>query len=114
MEHLFHKMYHYGLIRKAASAQSSKTPAFGYKYIDSLDGPPDADYPTIMWSDTSIEHLRLGRSGVFYLGDAAEADIGDYRPIIDVLKSLPVRKVTQTVHWRGSMALRNDKNGRIR
>jgi hypothetical protein len=38
------------LIRKAASMQLSKTPYFGYKYIASLDGQPDADYPTIMWN----------------------------------------------------------------
>lgn len=102
------------LIRKAASAQSSKSPAFGYKYIDSLNGPPDADYPTIMWNDTDIEHLRLGKSGEFYFGNPTEKDIGDYKPVIDALKSLPVRKVIQTVHSRGSMILRNDKNGRIR
>ena len=102
------------LIRKAASAQSTKIPAFGYKYIASLNGPPDADYPTIMWSDTKIEHLQLGKSGEFYFGNPSEQDIGDYKPIVDALKSLPVRKVKQTAHSRGSMVLRNDKNGRIR
>ena len=102
------------LIRKAASMQTSKTPAFGYKYIASLDGPPDADYPTIMWSDTEIEHLWLGKDGEFYFGTPTEKDIGDFKTIIDALKSLPVRKVKQTVHSRGSMILRNDKNGRLR
>jgi acetoacetate decarboxylase len=102
------------LIRNAASAQSTKTPAFGYKYIASLNGPPDADYPTVMWSDTKIEQLRLGKSGEFYFGDPSEQDIGDYKPFLDALKSLPVRKVKQVAHSRGSMVLRNDKNGRIR
>ena len=102
------------LVRKVASTQSSKSPAFGYKYIASLDGPPDADYPTIMWNDTDIEHLWLGKDGEFYFGNPSVQDIGEYAPIIDALKSLPVRKVVQTVHWRGSMVLRNDKNGRIR
>lgn len=102
------------LIRKAASAQSAKTPAFGYKYIASLNGPPDADYPTIMWSDSIIERLQLGKGGEFYFGNPTEQDIGEFKPIIDALKSLPVRSVKQTVHWRGSMVLRNDKNGRIR
>jgi acetoacetate decarboxylase len=102
------------LIRKAASVQSSKSPAFGYKYIDSLNGSPDADYPTIMWNDNNIEDLRLGKSGEFYFGNPTEEDIGDFKPCIDALKSLPVRKVTQTVHSHGSMILRNDKNGRIR
>lgn len=102
------------LIRKVASAQSTKAPAFGYKYIASLNGPPDADYPTIMWNDVSIEELWLGKGGEFYVGNPTEQDVGDFRPLIDALRSLPVRKVNQTVHWRGSMVLRNDRNGRLR
>jgi acetoacetate decarboxylase len=102
------------LIRKAASNRSTKTPAFGYKYIASLHGEPDADYPTIMWNDVNIEELWLGSSGELYFGDPTQQDIGDFKPLIDALKSLPVRKITRTVHWRGSMVLRNDKNGRIR
>jgi acetoacetate decarboxylase len=101
------------LIRKAASSQASKTPAFGYKYIASLNGPPDADYPTIMWSDNNLEQLQLGKSGEFFIGDPSEKDIGAFKPFVDVLKSLPIRKIKQTVHSHGSMVLRNDKNGRI-
>jgi acetoacetate decarboxylase len=102
------------LIRRIVSSQATKRPAFGYKYIASLDGPPDADYPTIMWSDNKIDHLRLGKSGEFYLGGPTESDIGHFRPLIDALKSLPVHNVTQTAYSRGSMVLRNDKNGRLR
>jgi acetoacetate decarboxylase len=102
------------LIRKAASTQSTKTPSFGYKYFASLNGPPDADYPTIMWNDINMDYLWLGKGGELYFGNQTEQDIGDFKPVLDALKSLPVRKVVQTVHWRGSMVLRNDKNGRIR
>ena len=102
------------LIRKVASAQSTKTPALGYKYIASLNGPPDADYPTVMWTDNKIEQLWLGKSGEFYFGNATERDIGNYKPIMDALESLPVRKVKQAVQSRGAMVLRNDRNGRIR
>lgn len=102
------------IIRKAASSQATKTPAFGYKYIASLKGPPDADYPTVMWTDNHIEQLWLGKHGAFYVGNPTEQDIGYFKPFIDVLHSLPVRKVTQAVHSRGSMVLRNDKNGRLR
>ena len=101
------------LIRKAASTQATKTPAFGYKYIASLNGPPDADYPTIMWSDNNIEQLQLGNSGEYYIGNPTEVDIGDFKPFVDALKTLPVRKVVQTAHSFGSMVLRMDKNGRI-
>jgi acetoacetate decarboxylase len=102
------------LVCRVASSQASKEPTFGYKYIASLNGPPDADYPTIMWTDSKIERLWLGRSGEFYFGDPSQQDIGDFKPIIDALKSLPIRKVRQTSHSYGSMVLRNDKNGRIR
>jgi len=101
------------LIRKAASSRSSKTPAFGYKYIASLHGPPDADYPTIMWSDSNLEQLEFGKSGEFFFGNPTENDIGYFKPFLDALKTLPVRKIKQAAHSRGSMVLRNDKNGRI-
>jgi acetoacetate decarboxylase len=102
------------MVRKVASSQSTKTPSFGYKYIASLNGPPDADYPTIMWNDINMESLWLGTAGELYFGNPTEKDIGEYKPVLDALKSLPVRKVEQTVHWRGSLVLRNDRNGRIR
>lgn len=102
------------LIRKAASAQASKSPAFGYKYIAAFDGPPDADYPTVMWSDNHLDQLHLGKTGEFFVEEPTEQDIGEFKPIIDALRSLPVRKVRQTVHSQGSMVLRNDKNGRLR
>ena len=102
------------LIRKAAASQFTKTPYFGYKYIASLNGPPDADYPTVMWTDIDFERLQLGNRGEFYFGNPTEQDISYYKPIIDALKSLPVRKVKQTAHSFGSMVLRMDKNGRIK
>ena len=101
------------LIRKAAGAQATNTPAFGYKYIASLDGPPDADYPTIMWSDNKIDELQQGSGGEFYIGNPTDKDIGDYKPCLDALRALPVLKVTLVAHSLGSMVLRNDKNGRI-
>ncbi len=101
------------LVCKVGSNQSSKTPSFGYKYIAAWDGPPDADYPTIMWNDVSLRRLWLGKVGEFYFGNLTHQDIGDYTNVIDALKSLPVRKVIQTSHSVGSMVLRNDKNGRL-
>jgi acetoacetate decarboxylase len=102
------------IIRKGASSMASRSPSFGYKYIASLDGPPDADYPTVMWNDINIEQLWLAGGGNFEVADAGEAEIGDYAPVIRALKTLPVRKIRQASHWFGSMVLRNDKNGRLR
>ena len=101
------------LVRRAASARATKTPAFGYKYIASLGGPPDADYPTIMWSDSRIDELKLGNDGEFYIGNPTDQDVGEFGPITDVLRTLPVLEVKQVAHSRGSMVLRNDKNGRV-
>lgn len=102
------------LARKIASRKSSQWPSFGYKYIASLDGPPDADYPTIMWNDVKVDQLWLGKKGSIYFGDADEGDIGYFKRVIDALKSLPVRKVTMTSRSRGSSILRYDKCRRIR
>jgi acetoacetate decarboxylase len=102
------------LVRREAAKRMSRWPALGYKYIPSLDGPPDADYPTIMWSDYEIEQLWLGGAGELYFGDAGQADIGHYKPVIDALKSLPVLKVTMTSRSRGSSVLRYDKCRRLR
>ncbi len=101
-------------VRRVASSQATRAPGFGYKYIPALDGPPDADYPTIMWNDVHIEQLWLGRVGEFYVENTTERDVGDYAPAMQALRTLPVGKVLQTSHWRGSMVLRNDKNGRLR
>ena len=79
-----------------------------------MNGPPDADYPTIMWTDNKIDRLEFGKSGEFLTGTATEEDIGHWKPMLDVLKSLPVLKVTRAAHSFGSMVLRNDKNGRIK
>lgn len=102
------------VIYGAASKRSSQWPSFGYKYIPSLDGPPDADYPTIMWSDVEIEELWLGNSGEIYFGDPGEEDISFFSRVVDALKSLPVLEVTQTSRSRGSMVLRYDKCRRLR
>lgn len=102
------------LVVRAAAAQVNKTPAFGYKYIASLNGPPDADYPTVMWSETEIERLWFGATGEFHIGNAREQDIGLLAPAFEVLRSLPARKVLRAAHLFGSMALLTAKNGRIR
>ena len=102
------------IVRKAAGSQSSKAPGFGYKYIASLEGPPDADYPTAMWTEKKIDELRLGTKGSYYIGNPTEDDVGSLKPFVDALKTLPVRKVLQTGYSRGSMVLRYDKCGRLK
>jgi acetoacetate decarboxylase len=102
------------VVRIAASRMINERPWLAYKYIPSLDGPPDADYPTITKNDTRIEQLWLGHAGEVYFGDAGADDVGYARPVIDALKTLPVRQIIQALRLRGSAVLRYDLSRRLR
>ena len=102
------------IVRLAAGKKVNERPWLAYKYIPSLDGPPDADYPTISKNDTKIEELWLGRTGEVYFGVAGADDVGYCKPVIDALKSLPIRKVTQALRLQGSAVLRYDLSRRLR
>jgi acetoacetate decarboxylase len=102
------------LVRSAAGKRLSEQPMLGYKYVPSLDGPPDASYPTLFMNDYKIDELWLGKTGDIFFGEAAEDDLGWYKKFIDALKTLPVRKVTQTVRFRGSQVLRYDLYRRLK
>ena len=102
------------VVRLAASKRINARPWLAYKYIPSLDGPPDADYPTISKNDTKIEQLWLGKSGEVYFGNASAEDVGYAKPVIDALKTLPVRQLTQALRLRGSAVLRYDLSRRLR
>lgn len=102
------------VVRLAAGKRINERPWLCYKYIPSLDGPPDADYPTIAKNATKIEQLWLGKSGKVYFGDPGEEDVAYTKPVIDALKTLPMRQVTQTLRLRGSAVLRYDLSHRLR
>jgi len=102
------------LVRSVAAKKINEHPTLGYKYTPSLEGPPDAAYPTVLRSDTKLEHLWLGKLGQLFFGDASEEDIGVGKRIVDASKTLPIRQVTQTARFRGSQVLRNDLSGRLK
>lgn len=102
------------LVRMVAGRRINERPWLGYKYIPALDGPPDADYPTISWNYTKIEQLWLGKAGGMYFGEAGEGDIAHFKQLVDALKTLPVRQVIQTLRIRGSSVLRLDLSRRLR
>lgn len=104
------------LVRRVASKRISKRPWLCYKYIPSLDGPPDADYPTITWNDVKIEQLWLGKSGRIFFGKSHEEEpaFTEYGgKLIEALKTLRVKEVTQTLRMRGSAVLRHDISRRL-
>jgi hypothetical protein len=84
-----------------------------HKYIPSLEGEPDADYPIANWSDSKMEELWLGKTGRLYLGEAGVEDIGVFKGIIDAIGSLPVHEISQVSRWRGSQVLRYDRSRRL-
>jgi acetoacetate decarboxylase len=101
------------VMRKMGSRMLSGRPWMTHKYIPSLEGEPDADYPIANWSDAKIEELWLGKSGRIYLGDGGEEDIGVFRVVIDSIGSLPVQEISQVSHWKGSQILRYDRSRRL-
>jgi acetoacetate decarboxylase len=101
------------LVRSAAAKRLSDQPNLGYKYIPSLDSQPDASYPTLFLNDYRIDELWLGKTGNIFFGNAPKEDIGWYKQVIDALKTLPIRQVTQTVMFSGSQSLRYDLYRRL-
>ena len=45
------------IVKAAAKKIINSRPWLGFKYIPSLDGIPDAEYPTISYNDTNIDNL---------------------------------------------------------
>jgi acetoacetate decarboxylase len=102
------------IVRAVATRKTNSRPWLGYKYIGSLDGPPDADYPTITRNDTRIEALWLGKQAGLRFGDAGRDDVGYMRPLLDALSTLAVVKPVQAVRFTGSSVLRYDLSHRLR
>ncbi|OGO28251.1 MAG: hypothetical protein A2136_05675 [Chloroflexi bacterium RBG_16_54_11] len=102
------------LVKAVASRQINARPWLGYKYIPSLDGPPDADYPTITRNDTRLEKLWMGKKANLRFGTARYEDVGVVKPLIDALATLIVLKPVQVVYFTGSAVLRYDLSRRLK
>lgn len=102
------------IVRMVASRMINARPWLAYKYIPSLDGPPDADYPTITRNDTKIDELWFSRSGSVFFGEAAVQDVGHASPVVDALRTLPIVELDRVLHFRGSAVLRYDLSRRLR
>ena len=102
------------IARAVATRQINSRPWLGYKYIPSLDGPPDADYPTMTCNDTKLDHLWLGRRASLRFGTARAEDLSWVKKLMDNLATLTILKTVQVAHFTGSAVLRYDLSRRLR
>lgn len=103
-----------GPVRMIANRRINSRPWLGYKYIPSLDGPPDAEYPTISYNDTRIEKLWLGKGAKLHFGTAGAEDIAHARNLLDALTTLSISQPVQALYFKGSSVLRYDLSRRLR
>jgi acetoacetate decarboxylase len=101
------------LVRSVVSKRINNRPWLAYKYVPSLDGPPDADYPAMTCNDIHIKTLWMGKKGSICFGSASEKDISDTAYVISALKTLPMQKIEQVLHFKGSAVLRLDLSHRL-
>jgi len=102
------------IVIQVASKRINERPWLCYKYIPSLDGPPDADYPTMSRNDVKIEKLWLGKSGKIFFSSPSYEDVAYTKTVIDNLKMLKIKEIIQTVHISGSSILRYDLSRRLK
>ena len=103
-----------GVVRALATRQVNARPWLGYKYIPSLDGPPDADYPTVIYNISKLEKLWMGKKASLRFGIARQEDIGVVKNLIDALATLTIVRPVQVVHFTGSAVLRYDLSRRLK
>ncbi|MGE5123594.1 MAG: acetoacetate decarboxylase family protein [Acidobacteriaceae bacterium] len=102
------------VVRLLATRQINSRPWLGYKYIPSLDGPPDADYPTIAINESRLEKLWLGKKASLRFGTGRTEDIGHVKPILDAIATLTIIRPVQVAHFLGSATLRYDLSRRLK
>ena len=102
------------IVIQVASKRINERPWLCYKYIPSLDGPPDADYPTMSKNDVKIEKLWLGKSGKIFFGSPQYEDVAYTKYVVDNLKTLQIKEIIQTAHICGSSVLRYDLSRRLK
>jgi acetoacetate decarboxylase len=102
------------VVRSVASKRINSRPWLAYKYIPALDGPPDADYPTITRNDVTIETFWMGKTAALYFGNATDKDLGVTFPVIEAIKPLKIIKMEQALRFQGSAVLRLDQSRRLK
>jgi hypothetical protein len=102
------------LVKAVASRQINSRPWLAYKYIPALDGPPDADYPTITRNDVRLDTLWMGKQARLYFGSPTGDDVGTVANLIQALKRLEMVRIERVLHFQGSADLRFDQSHRLK
>lgn len=103
-----------GLVRAMTARQINARPWLGYKYIPSVEGPADVEYPTVIHNVIKLDSLRIGKKASLRFGIAREEDIGVVKHLLDALATLTIIRPVQAVHFTGSAVLRYDLARRLR
>ncbi len=103
-----------GVVRALTARQINARPWLGYKYIPSLDGTPDADYPTVVHYANKIDRLWSGKKASLRFGIARQEDIGVAKNLLDALATLTIIRPVQAIHYNGSAVLRYDLARRLK
>jgi len=102
------------IVRRSAQKRINAVPWLGYKHVPSIDGPPDASYPMVVWNEVELEELWLGDSAAIRFGVVDESDIDQLAAIPRALRTLPIGDLVFASHAKGSAVLRMDLSHRIR
>lgn len=102
------------VVRRTAQKRVNSTPWLGYKHIPSLDGPPDASYPMVVWNEVQLAELWMGVEARADFGHAGEADIGQLAAIPAALGGIPLGELVFASHAKGSAVLALDRSHRLR
>ncbi len=103
-----------GVVRALAARQVNARPFLAHKYIPSLDGPPDTDYPTLVKVDSSVKQLWMGKKASLRFGTARDEDIGVFKNLMVALATLTIIRPVQAAHFYGSAVDRYDLDRRLR
>jgi acetoacetate decarboxylase len=100
------------LVRYAASKLINSRHWLTYKYIPSVIGPPDVEYPMIFPSEMKIEELWRGKSAELSFSDTEKFRANNFPKywckLVEVLNTLPMLSTTELIRFKGSSVLRAD------
>lgn len=101
-------------LRLLTARKLNKRPWLCWKYIPSLEGPPDADYPVLAVNDLKIDTLSIAPHAHLQFGDAQASEIAAYRTLLDTLATLEPTGPVQGIHLVGANTMRGDLSRRLR